>query len=231
MITIRRSEERGRFDFGWLLTYHSFSFGQYHDPDYMGFRSLRVLNDDTIQPGGSFDMHSHRDMEIITYVIDGRLIHRDDLGHEETLERSDVQVMTAGSGIRHSESGGKSGSTRLLQIWLLPSEKGLTPRHETKRFPEDGKINRLQLIVSPDGRENSLLVNQDVLVFAAVVENDEKTRYLISPGRFAWVQLASGQIAVNGRILRDGDGAALEDEALIQIEGQQNSEFLLFDLA
>lgn len=231
MITLRPAAQRGHLDFGWLDTNHSFSFGDYYDPRHMGFRSLRVINDDRIAGGAGFPMHGHRDMEILTYVLDGAIGHRDSLGSAAVVRAGEVQVMSAGTGIRHAEfNPSPDERTRLLQIWLLPERAGLLPRYDQKVFGAalDG---RLGLIASPDGRDGSLVVHQDAAIFAARLKAGDEASHALAPGRSAWVQVATGAVTVNGRRLTEGDGAALEDEAAVEIRAEEAAELLVFDLA
>jgi redox-sensitive bicupin YhaK (pirin superfamily) len=231
MIRIRPTGERGHADHGWLSTYHTFSFAGYFDPNHMGFRSLRVINDDTVQPGQGFDTHSHKDMEIISYVVDGALEHRDSMGTGSVLRAGDVQRMSAGRGVRHSEfNHSKSDLLRFLQIWIHPEGKGIEPGYEEKRFDEEEKRGRLRLIVSPDGSGDSLRIHQDVRVYATVLESGDVVRLELAPDRHAWVQVVRGRVALNGAELGRGDGAAVSDETRLHLEGLETAEVLLFDL-
>ncbi len=232
MITIRPAEERGHANIGWLNTRYSFSFADYHDPKHMGFRSLRVINDDRIAGGGGFGAHPHRDMEIITYMLDGALEHRDSMGHGAVLRRGDIQHMTAGSGVVHSEfNHSEQDPIRLLQIWIFPEKRGLPPGYQDKRIADDEKLNRLRLLASPDGAEDSLVIYQDASVYASILEKGKEVRYTLRPGRHAWVQVAAGEITVNGKQLKEGDGAAVSDETELVISGSgEKAEFLVFDL-
>ena len=228
MITIRRSKERSYFNHGWLDTYHTFSFADYYDPNHMGFRALRVINDDRVAPGRGFGLHPHRDMEIITYVLEGALAHQDSSGGEGVLRPSEVQHMTAGAGIRHSEfNASETEPVHLLQIWLLPDKKGLKPGYDQKRFEIDG----LTLVASRDGREDSLRVHQDVDVFAARLPSGREVKHKLAPNRHAWLQVARGEATVNGTGLGAGDGAAVSEERELVIRATEPAEFLLFDLA
>ena len=228
MITIRRSHERGHFDHGWLDTYHTFSFADYYDPNHMGFRALRVINDDVVAPGQGFGMHPHRDMEIVTYVLDGALAHKDNSGGEGVLRPGEVQHMTAGAGIRHSEfNASDTEPVHLLQIWLLPEKKGLKPGYDQKRFEIDG----LTLVASRDGRDGSLRVHQDVDLFAARLPSGKEVKHSLAPGRHAWLQAARGKLTVNGLEVGAGDGAAIGGERELVIRADEPAEFLLFDLA
>lgn len=232
MITLRPSKERGHFDHGWLDTFHTFSFSQYHDPAHMGFRSLRVINEDRVAPGAGFPSHSHRDMEIITYVLAGGLAHRDSMGNHSVIRPGNVQRMSAGTGVTHSEyNGSEAEPVHLLQIWILPERRNLPPGYEEKEFSADEKRGRLRLIASRDAREGSTLIHQDASVYAALLEPGQTIRHALAPGRGAWLHLVSGAAAVNGKALGEGDGAAVEDEAATEIVATAPSELLLFDLA
>jgi hypothetical protein len=231
MISVRRSDDRGHFDHGWLDTRHTFSFAEYLDPRFMGFRDLRVINEDRVRAGEGFGTHGHRDMEIISYVLEGELAHRDSLGHGETLRPGEVQRMTAGTGIRHSEFNGSPASPlHFLQIWILPERSGLPPGYEQKAFPEAERRGRLRLVAAPGGPDGALSINQDVRVFAGLLAAGERDRIELAPGRGAWVQVARGSASVNGVELRAGDGAAIEDEAALEISGVSDAEVLAFDL-
>ena len=230
MITIRRSADRGHFDHGWLNTYHTFSFADYHDPDHMGFRSLRVVNDDRVAPGQGFGAHRHRDMEIVSYVLEGALAHQDSLGNSGVIRPGDVQKMSAGTGVEHAEfNASKTEPVHFLQIWILPERRGLPSGYEQKTFPEDTKRARLRLVGSPDGREGSVTIRQAVDVYASVLEVGEEVRHALAPGRAAWLQIARGALDINGQSLGEGDGAAVTDERELSIAGR-GTEFLLFDL-
>jgi quercetin 2,3-dioxygenase len=235
MLTVRPSHARGHFDHGWLNTYHTFSFDQYYDPKHMHFRSLRVINEDTVQPGRGFGTHPHRDMEIITYVLQGALSHQDSMGTGSTIRPGDVQRMSAGTGVTHSEFNQSQDSlVHLLQIWITPDKRGLEPSYEQKTFPAEQKRNRLRLVASPDGGDGSVTIHQDVRLYAAVLEPGKALGHELEPGRHAWIQVAAGAIGVNGTQLAAGDGAAIENENLLSITAQPHSapaEFLLFDLA
>jgi redox-sensitive bicupin YhaK (pirin superfamily) len=232
MISIRPAAERGTADFGWLDSRHSFSFGHYYDPTHMGFGPLRVINEDRVQAGAGFDTHGHRDMEIISYVLEGALEHRDSLGTGSVIRPGDVQVMSAGTGIRHSEfNHSKQEGVHFLQIWLLPDEEGLTPRYDQKTFPDSEKRGRLRLVASPDAREGSVLIHQDADLFATILNTGESVKHRLNPGRAGWVQVARGEVTVNGKPARAGDGIALKGESEIAIVAQADgSEVLLFDL-
>jgi len=234
MISIRPSAERGHANHGWLDTHYSFSFSDYYDPRQMGFRDLRVINEDWISAGRGFGMHPHRDMEILTYVVNGELSHRDSMGRGATLKRNDVQRMSAGTGVMHSEANQSKQPVHLLQIWILPWAEGLKSSYEDRTFSPEEKQNRLRLIASDDGRENSTTINQDASVYASVLESGKSVELELKPGRHAWVQLISGQLDVNGSKLTKGDGAAISDETRLNIAstgGNGEAEFLVFDLA
>ena len=231
MIKIRRSNERGHADHGWLDTNFTFSFADYYDPQFMGFRNLRVINEDYIEPAQGFPKHGHRDMEIITYMIDGELSHRDSMGNGETIRPHEVQRMTAGTGVLHSEYSSPTDRTHLLQIWILPEKNGLTPSYEQKLFPPEEKQGKLRLVASRGGDDGSVSINQDVDLYASVLEDGDAVQHELASGRHAWVQLISGSIDVNGETLNAGDGAAVSDESTLNIKALDGkSEFLLFDL-
>jgi redox-sensitive bicupin YhaK (pirin superfamily) len=232
MITKRAADERGHFDHGWLRTYHTFSFAGYHDPDHMGFRHLRVINEDYVRPGMGFPTHGHRDMEIVTCVLEGALEHRDSLGNGSVIQPNDVQRMTAGTGVRHSEfNASKSEPVHFLQIWIVPARTGLPPGYEQTTVARKDKRAALRLIASPDGHEGAVTIHQDVRLWASVLEPAEKIAYTLSRGRFAWLQVARGAVTLNGRTMVHGDGAAVSDEPSLGIAATAPSEILLFDLA
>ena len=232
MLTVRKSADRAHFDHGWLDTRHTFSFGEYYDPTQMGFRSLRVINEDRVQPGQGFGTHGHRDMEIISYVLSGAIAHKDSLGTGEVLRPGEVQRMTAGTGVTHSEfNPSRSDGLHFLQIWILPEKQGLTPGYEQKSFPAVQREGKLKLLASHDGREGSLTVHQDVALYGAMLANDQTAELPLTPGRHAWVQIARGLAEVNGTLLSAGDGAALSDERSVKLRGKDSAEVLVFDLA
>jgi quercetin 2,3-dioxygenase len=234
MITIRPSAERGHANHGWLDTQFSFSFSDYHDPKHMGFRDLRVINEDRVSAGRGFGMHPHRDMEILTYVINGELTHRDSMGRGATLRRNDVQRMSAGTGIMHSEVNQSKDAVHLLQIWILPWAEGLKSTYEDRTFTAEEKTNRLRLIASDDGRVGSTTINQDASVYASLLDSGKSVELALKPDRHAWVQLIGGEIDVNGSTLFKGDGAAISGETALRIAnpgGNGTAEFLVFDLA
>lgn len=232
MLRIRRAEDRGHFNHGWLDTYHTFSFGDYYDPDHMSFRALRVMNEDRVQPGQGFGMHGHRDMEIVTYVLEGALGHRDSLGNESVLRAGELQRMTAGTGIQHSEfNSSKTTPVHLYQIWLLPDQRGLPPSYEQRFFREDAETGRLRLAAAPPGAGGVLSIHQDARVYLATLEEGQTIEQALAPGRHAWLQILRGQATVNGQVLAPGDGAALSNEAALSIQAVSTGEILLFDLA
>jgi redox-sensitive bicupin YhaK (pirin superfamily) len=232
MITIRKSEARGHFSHGWLDTYHSFSFDQYHDPAQMHWRSLRVINEDRVAPAQGFPTHSHRDMEIITYILSGALEHRDSMGNGSVIRPGDVQRMTAGSGVSHSEfNPSDKESVHLLQIWILPSARGLAPGYEEKSFSENERRGRLRLVASEDGRAGSVTIHQDARLYAAMLDAGTSVEHTLAAHRYAWLQVARGAISLNEVKLQQGDGAALKDETDLTIFAQEPAEILLFDLA
>jgi redox-sensitive bicupin YhaK (pirin superfamily) len=232
MIVIRKSEERGHFNFGWLNTYHTFSFDQYYDPRFMSFRSLRVINEDTVAPGRGFPAHGHRDMEIITYVLEGSLEHKDSMGTGSVILPGDVQKMSAGTGVRHSEANpSDSEAVHLLQIWIVPDATGIKPDYQQKRFEDEEKRGRLRLVASPDGSDGSISIHQDARLYAALLDPSEQVTHELKPNRYAWVQVARGAVEVNGQPLNQGDGAAISEESAVSIVGAEPAEILLFDLA
>lgn len=230
MIRIRKAEERGHFDHGWLDTYHTFSFADYYDPQFMGFRSLRVINEDKVKPGRGFGTHSHRDMEIVTYVLEGALEHRDSMGTGSIIRPGEVQRMSAGTGVLHSEiNPSRDQPVHLLQIWILPERRSLKPEYEQKTFPAEERKGKLRLVASRDGKDGSLTIHQDAKLFAGTLTDGQTITYDIAPGRYGWLQVARGEVDVNGQKLRAGDGAAIEDERKLALRGG-DAEVLLFDL-
>jgi redox-sensitive bicupin YhaK (pirin superfamily) len=231
MLTIRKAADRGHFDHGWLDTYHTFSFGDYYDPAQMGFRSLRVINEDRVLPQAGFGMHGHRDMEIVTCVLSGALEHKDSLGHGEALRPGELQHMTAGRGIRHSEfNPSATEAVHLYQIWLLPRESGLEPGYSQKAFDPAGRAGRWQLVASPDGAEGSLRIQQDVRIHLAGLAPGAELGYAIAPGRYAWLQVLHGPLELNGVPLAAGDGVAISDEPQLTLAAPSPAEVMLFDL-
>jgi redox-sensitive bicupin YhaK (pirin superfamily) len=232
MITIRKREQRGHADHGWLDTYHTFSFANYYDPNHMGFRDLRVINEDRVKGGGGFGTHPHRDMEIITYVLEGALEHRDSMGNGSAIRPGDVQRMSAGTGVAHSEyNASQTEPVHFMQIWLLPERRGITPSYEQKHFSDEEKLGRLRVIASPDGRDGSVAINQKAELYASILEPGASVSHEPAEGRHAWLQVASGAVTLNGAPLAAGDGAAISDEKRIEITAADRSEVLLFDLA
>ena len=232
MITIRRSSERGHFDHGWLNTYHTFSFDQYYDPRYMGFRNLRVINEDFVAAGRGFPKHGHRDMEIITYILEGALKHEDSMGSGSVIRPGDVQRMTAGTGVRHSEQNASdSERVHLLQIWILPHTVGLEPGYEQKAFSEEERRGQLRLIASEDGREGTVQVHQDVSLFASLLPAGQELEHAMDQQRYAWLQVARGAVDVNGERGDQGDGFVAIGESSLRIRAEADAELLLFDLA
>lgn len=232
MITIRKSEDRGHFDLGWLDTYHTFSFDQYYDPAHTHFRSLRVINEDRVQPAKGFPTHSHRDMEIITYILAGALEHRDSMGNGSVIRPGDVQRMSAGAGVAHSEFNPSAAeSVHLLQIWILPQSQNLPPSYEEKHFSEEERRGSLRLIASTDGREGSVKIHQDLQLFATLLDGGQSLAHELAAGRYAWLQVGRGTIRLNETELKQGDGAAVSNESKLTISAHDNAEFLLFDLA
>jgi len=230
MITIRKSDQRGHFDHGWLDTYHTFSFADYHDPAFMSFRSLRVINEDRVQPAIGFGRHGHRDMEIVTLVMSGQLEHQDSMGNGSIIRRGDVQRMSAGTGVLHSEMNpSKDEPVHLFQIWILPERPGLTPEYEQKAFPDDQRRNMLKLVASNDGREGSVTIHQDASLFSSIIADGSVT-HDFGDKRHGWLQVASGEVDVNGTTLVAGDGAAISNEREVTIRSA-DAEILLFDLA
>lgn len=232
MITVRKSEARGHANHGWLDSYHTFSFAGYYDPNYMNFRSLRVINEDFVSPGRGFGTHGHSDMEIITYVLEGALEHKDSLGTGAVIKPGEVQRMTAGTGIQHSEfNSSQTDPVHLLQIWLLPDTKGLPPSYEQRDFPVEERHGKLRLVAARDARDGAVKVHQDVDLYAAVLDKDSRVSHALQPHRHAWVQVARGSVLLNGLTLQNGDAAAVSDESKLVIEAAEDAEFLLFDLA
>lgn len=232
MIKIRKSEARGHFDFGWLNTYHTFSFDQYYEAAYMHFRALRVINEDRVAPGKGFPTHSHRDMEIITYILSGALEHRDSMGNGSVIRPGDVQRMTAGTGVAHSEfNPSPTESVHLLQIWIMPSARNLPPGYEQKFFSDEERAGRLRLIAEPDGADGAVTINQDARVYAGMLAAGQSIDQPVNGDRHAWLQVARGAVMLNDAQLEQGDGAAVSNETAIQIAAREPAEVLLFDLA
>ncbi len=232
MIQVRKASERGHFDHGWLDTSHTFSFSRYYDPRHMGFRALRVINEDRVQPGRGFGSHGHEDMEIVTYVLSGALAHKDSLGTGSTIRPGEFQRMTAGTGITHSEfNPSQDEPVHFYQIWLLPEREGLKPSYEQSAFPEGERHNRLRLVASPDGGYGSLTIHQDARLYLATLDVGQDVTHVIPSGRHAWLQVLRGNVSLNGQVVSAGDGAALSDESGLTIRADRPSEVLLFDLA
>jgi redox-sensitive bicupin YhaK (pirin superfamily) len=232
MITLRSSGARGHFDFGWLDTHHTFSFGDYFEPEHEHFRSLRVLNEDRVQPGKGFGTHGHRDMEILTWVLSGALEHQDSLGTHGTIRPGEAQIMSAGTGIRHSEfNASATEPVHFLQIWILPERQGLTPRYDQVAFAGDELQNRLRLIASPDGAEGSVKVFQDVRIYAARLDAGREVQAALLPDRAGYVQVTAGTVSLNGTRMNAGDGARIEGESSITVAASAPAELLFFDLA
>ena len=231
MLELRRSEDRGHADHGWLNAYHSFSFGDYYDPQNMGFGALRVINEDRIKPASGFGTHGHKDMEIITYVLEGELAHKDSMGNGSVIRPGDVQRMSAGKGVRHSEFNHAEGAgTHLLQIWIMPNVQGIEPGYEEKRFDAAEKRGRLRLIASPDGQDGSVTIHQDAKLYVGLFDGLEQAVYPIPAGRKVYLHLAQGELSVNGIALKAGDALRITDEERITLDGGRQAEVLLFDL-
>lgn len=232
MITLRPAGQRGHANHGWLDSYHSFSFASYYDPEQMGFASLRVINEDRVAPTTGFGTHSHQDMEIITYVLEGALQHKDSMGNSSIIRPGEVQRMSAGTGVAHSEQNpSKTEPVHLLQIWILPDKKGIEPGYEQKTFSPAEKQSCLRLVASPDGREGSVTVHQDAFLYVATLNAADSVRHTLAPGRKAYLQVARGGIDLNGHSLKQGDGAKITAEREIMLTGTDKAEILLFDLA
>ena len=233
MITIRPAQERGTANFGWVDSRHTFSFGEYYDPSHMGFADLRVINEDKVTPGQGFGTHGHRDMEIISYVLEGALEHKDSIGTGSIIRPGDVQRMSAGTGIQHSEyNASKTEPVHFLQIWILPEQKGIEPGYEQKTFTKADKRGRLCLVGSQDGRDGSITIHQDVNLYAAALNQSEKINHTFANGRTAWLQVVRGSVQLNEQTLTAGDGVAIANEAAITLQGTVNdTEVLLFDMA
>lgn len=232
MIAIRKASERGHADHGWLNTYHTFSFSSYHDPAHMGFRSLRVMNEDRVAAGKGFGTHPHNNMEIVSYVLEGALQHKDSLGNGEVLRPGEFQRITAGTGIAHSEfNPSKDQPTHFYQIWLLPQRNGLTPSYEQKRFDDSELHNTLRLVASPAGEKGSLTIHQDARIYLSKLDGETPLEFEIAPGRHAWLQVLRGAVTLNGLAMQTSDGAAVSNESKLTISAASNAEVMLFDLA
>lgn len=231
MIKVRKAGDRGRSHYDWLDSRHTFSFDHYYDPDNMGFGPLRVINDDTVAPGEGFPTHPHRDMEIVTYVLEGALEHRDSLGNGSVIRPGDVQRMSAGTGIRHSEfNASKSEPVHFLQIWIMPEARGIAPGYEQKTFSTTGETAGLRLVGSRDGRDGSVTIHQDADLFVGVLSDGQAAEHAVAPGRLAWVQVARGSVSLNGLTLEEGDGAALDDTAISLVGRSKGAEVVVFDM-
>jgi quercetin 2,3-dioxygenase len=234
MMNVRKAHDRGHANHGWLNSHHTFSFADYHDPQHMGFRNLRVINEDRVQPGQGFGTHPHRDMEILSYVIDGALAHRDSMGTGSVIRPDDVQRMSAGTGVSHSEfNASRDELVHFLQIWLLPQQRGIKPGYQQQTFPRSDKRGRLRLVASPDGRDGSVTIHSDVALYAGLFAEGERAELSLAPGRHSWVQVVRGRVRVNGQELSAGDGAALSSEPTVTVEGVdggEGGEVLVFDL-
>jgi len=232
MLIVRKSDERGTADLGWLYSRHTFSFSDYYDPQHMGFGPLRVINEDRVSPGQGFGTHGHQDMEIISYVLEGALEHKDSIGTGSVIRPGDVQVMSAGTGIRHSEfNHSKTEPVHFLQIWIVPDREGIAPRYDQKRFPDNEKRGRLRLVGSSDGRDGSIVIHQDVQFFAAVLNTGEQVTHALPAGRRAWLQVVRGAVETNGQRIDAGDSAAVDEEAALTVTARNDdAEILVFDL-
>ena len=232
MISVRKAEDRGASRISWLDSRHTFSFSDYHDPQHMGFRSLRVINDDRVAPAGGFGTHAHRDMEIITYVLDGEIAHKDSLGTGSLIRPGDVQKMSAGSGIRHSEfNNSQTQPVHFLQIWIIPDRNGVAPGYQQLNFSRESKLGKLLLVASNEKRDDIIHIQQDAKMYVTVLGSaDQRVEHELAAGRHAWVHVARGSAVVNGNVLKEGDGAAITDESKIEISGSPSGEVLLFDL-
>ena len=231
MIRIRKSEDRGHANHGWLDTHHTFSFADYYDPTHMAFRALRVINEDRVLPGRGFGTHGHQDMEIVTYVLEGALEHRDSLGNGSVLHPGEFQRMSAGTGVRHSEFNPSSTDlVHFYQIWLLPQQNGLSPSYEQRQFRDEERPGQFRLVASPTGREGSLTIHQDASIYLAKLETDQQIRHSLLPGRHAWLQVLQGAVKFGGEALTAGDGAAISDESTLALTATSPAEVMLFDL-
>lgn len=231
MLTLRDKDARGPTNAGWLKSKHSFSFGHYYDPEHMGFGPLRVINEDRVTPGAGFQTHAHDNMEIISYVLSGGLAHQDSMGNVSTIRPGDIQLMSAGTGVQHSEfNASKTEEVHFLQIWIMPQERNIAPSYQQKHFSEDELKNRFRVVISPDGAEDSLRINQDARMLAGRFDDGASAELAIEPERRYWVQIAKGAVEINGKMTEAGDGVAIEDEGSIMIRAAAESEILLFDL-
>ena len=229
---IRRSNERGHAEHGWLDSFHTFSFADYYDPKHMGFHSLRVINEDRVAPGGGFPRHGHRDMEIVTYVLDGALEHKDSMGNGSVMRRGDVQRMSAGTGVAHSEfNASDEEPVHFLQIWIQPDKPGHTPSYEQKAFTDEERSNKLRVIASNDGRDGSVRIHQDAAIYAALLEPEKSVTHDLATGRGAWVHVVRGKVAIDGTELETGDAASITDSGTVKLLAKAPSEVIVFDLA
>lgn len=232
MIQVRKSQDRGHFDHGWLKTYHTFSFSEYHDPRHTHFRHLRVINEDFVAPADGFDTHPHQDMEILTYILEGSLEHKDSMGNGGIIKPGDIQRMSAGTGVLHSEfNPSKNEAVHLLQIWIFPEKKGVAPGYEQKNFSVDSRKNTLKLVASRDGGDGAVTINQDAKLYASILDPGKQVQFENRADRGAWIQVARGELDVNGTTLNAGDGASVSGAEKISIQARKPAEFLLFDLA
>ncbi len=231
MVTVRRASERGHFKNEWLDSHHTFSFGEYHDPQHMGVSVLRVINDDRVIPGAGFPTHPHNNMEIVSYVLEGELAHKDSMGNGSVIRPGDVQRMSAGTGVTHSEyNPSDKNVTNFLQIWLLPNKRGVTPGYEQKFFSAKDKQGLFRLLVSPDGRDDSIRANSDALLYGAIVDQEDKLNYKTNNNRVIYVHVAKGSVIINGEVLAGGDGITIYEEPVVELSGGDEAEVLLFDL-
>jgi redox-sensitive bicupin YhaK (pirin superfamily) len=230
MIAVRPAQQRGHANHGWLDSWHSFSFANYYDPEHMGYSVLRVINDDRIAKAGGFAPHPHRDMEIVTYILDGALAHKDSMGTGSVIRPGDVQRMSAGSGVVHSEFNAFDGETRLLQIWIMPTQNGGAPGYEQKHFDDADLRDKIRLVASPDGRDGTVRIQQDASIYVTRLGKSVTVDHSLAPGRRAWLQVAKGELKLNGRLLTEGDGAANEGESRLRLESLRHAEALLFEL-
>jgi quercetin 2,3-dioxygenase len=231
MIQIRKGSERGHADHGWLQSWHTFSFADYHDPAEMGWHGLRVINEDIVQPGKGFGMHGHRDMEIVTWILDGALEHKDSMGNGEVIRPGEAQRMSAGKGVLHSEfNPSQEKATHLLQIWIEPNVRGVRPSYEQTFFPTEERRGKLRLVASRDGREGSVTIHQDAALYAALLAPGEAVRHALAEGRHAYLHVARGAVRLNSQSLQDGDGAKIADEENLEIVASEDAEILVFDL-
>ena len=232
MITVRKAGERGHAEHGWLDSWHTFSFGDYYDPKQMGFRSLRVINEDRVAAGKGFPTHPHRDMEILTYVLDGALEHKDSMGNGSVMRSGDVQRMTAGTGVAHSEfNGSRDEPVHFLQIWILPEARNLQPGYEQKNFAKEARQGKFKVVAARDGADGAVVVHQDMKLLAGLFGEGEQGKYSLAPGRHAWLHVARGKLRVNGAELEAGDALQVSDESQLEVTGVKDAEVLLFDLS